>query len=378
MDVEWLIHNLCFDETFNKAEIDIDLYDDDQWARLLQSFSRSKGQIEELEITRSTEYPTRSDDDIEHLFRVISTMSRLRELELSDFLASDLDTGLSYFPNFSGMEELVINLQEDDDSFMSTEFLQSIASMPKLSRISIFTPHGFAVSKLFSSSIEEVCVRAPDGMKWENGDFQLLCEDLQSNRFACLKSLELPYFEMEKWQIPFVANMLKENATLEDLSLPFLSFRFEDECCRALIDAMSHNKVLRSFYNNGWKWMARVVSSDTKEMQIQMLQRNTTLERFDLFDVDASRLKDLFLRLNKAGRKQLMNVGAGSVNVWIDVISHDEVRDDLSCVFYLLRMNPSLCLAHCPTQVEDSETTYGHRCDDNYEDTCRPQKRQCL
>jgi len=232
-------------------------------------------------------------------------------------------------------------------------------------------------------------VEAPYDVPFEDNHFLSLVEDLETDRFARLKSLELHRLTVGYHQSPLLANMLKENTTLEELSLSLnIPEENADECCVEIIDAMSHNNVLRNFLNDHWYKLEQHVLPQTKIRQNQMLQRNTTLEKFDLFQydydadesslTDAERQKNLLLRLNKAGRKRLVNVGAGSANDWIDVISHKEVRDDLPSLFHLLRMNPSLCLGYCANDKLDAEneTDCDLMCGD---DECnnRPTKRQC-
>lgn len=342
---------LIVNERFFQAEIDSGFYTDHEWDQLIQSLNRSKG-LEELEIIRQ-EYGIRLEEELEELFQAISNIPRIGKLSLVYFSASNLSSVNGTFGNFRGVEELWIDLATNS-SGMSDEVTQSIASIPQLRRISITTHSSFAISNLFSPHVESIFVDATSDVPFKDDHFRLLMEDLKTNRFTRLKNLKLPWLTVQDCQIPLLASMLEENMTLEKLCLSLsIPAKNVNECCEEILEAMSHNNILRHVRNLYSEKFGKHVSSATKERQNQMLSHNTTVEKFDLFQdkqsSHTSRQKNLLLRLNKAGRKRLMGVGAsgGSAKDWIDVISHEDVRNDLPCLFHLLRMNPSLCLSCC-------------------------------
>ncbi|KAL3935321.1 MAG: hypothetical protein SGBAC_009134 [Bacillariaceae sp.] len=376
MDVEWLIRKFCFDDDFEHAEIDADFHHDDVWARLIRSLPRRKN-LQHLKISRSSEYPIRSDEDLEDLFRAISNVPQLNKLELLEFSASDLTTGQDIFSNFLALDLLDIELS-DDSSAIPADLGRSIASIPHLSKITIITPCSFAMSNLFAPKIESFLVECLSKVTFEYDHFRLLVDDLAMNRFKRLSSLDIHGVTIDNSQIPLLAMMLKENVTIVELRLSLWIRTDADQCCEEIIDAMSHNSVLQTFLNFDALSLERALSLATKESQNKMISRNTTLLEFDLFYSpsfnDVRREKDMYLMLNAAGRKRLMGGGSESIIDWLNVLCDEDVREDLSCLFFLLRMNPSFCLTYQELKQNDPKED-GRKPDENEE--TRPKKKSC-
>ncbi|CAJ1953881.1 unnamed protein product [Cylindrotheca closterium] len=377
MHVEWLIHHLCFDENFSSAEIDIDLHDADVWDRLIRSLTRSIG-LEELKITRSSDYQVRSDEDLEDLFRAIGSMAQLNRLELSEFSTLDLSSGRNTFENFLGVTDLQIDISEDSTP-LSADVARSIVSIPKLRNISIATPCSFAVSNLFSPSIESILVEGLSELTFDDDNFRQFVEDLERDRVRQLSRLDILCVTIASHQVPLLANMLKQNSTLVELrlSLSIPNENVVNECCEEIIDAMSYNTVLQKFDN--YKSRDIKASLATKKAQNGMLFHNTTLREFGLFGDDAfndtAQEKNLYLRLNAAGRKRLLDVGPGSIHDWVEVLCDEGIRDNLPCLFYLLRMNPSLCQSYRYEQKDGTDETVHQQWDENEE--TRQRKKIC-
>lgn len=128
MDVEWLIHNLCFDDSFARAEVDIDLHDDDIWTRLIGSLAHNTS-LRQLQLSRSTDYPMRSNEDLQVLFETISDLPELEDLKLDEFCGPDLENGGEHFAAFNSLKRLEVELSSGT---LSAELMEHIASMPKL------------------------------------------------------------------------------------------------------------------------------------------------------------------------------------------------------------------------------------------------------
>jgi hypothetical protein len=80
-----------------------------------------------------------------------------------------------------------------------------------------------------------------------------------------------------------------------------------------------------------------------EEAFLEMMKTNYALRTLKLFN-DDSFLKleiDFYLKLNRAGRDKLLQNANSTRNQWMEAIV--TVRDDLSCLFYFLSVNPLLC-----------------------------------
>lgn len=74
-----------------------------------------------------------------------------------------------------------------------------------------------------------------------------------------------------------------------------------------------------------------------------LMEKNYTLEK--LAGGWACSNLELYLKLNRAGRKRLLGSHAKlSPSEWIDMMASQ--RDDVRCLFYLVSQNPGIC---CPS-----------------------------
>jgi hypothetical protein len=134
-----------------------------------------------------------------------------------------------------------------------------------------------------------------------------------------------------------VVVMLRENESLETLSMPIMDARLEDYLIFvAGIQPNTTLKRLRLHPSLGVPF--RVDENETKDL-IPVLKKNYGLEeipRLHHFVGDVSSI----LQLNRAGRRYIVQDGS-SISKGVDVLSR--VSNDISSVFFHLLENPRLC-----------------------------------
>jgi hypothetical protein len=153
-----------------------------------------------------------------------------------------------------------------------------------------------------------------------------------------------------------ISQMLHTNKTLRAVELHMRGRSDEDEVgIIELSKSLTHNKTLTKFQLHGTT--DRHGSWDARNAFLEMLQSNYTLsDSVQVFHPGFLRPQnDFYLKLNRLGRGRLL----GSANIhkeeWINTLF--KARDDLSCLYYLLSMNPSLC-SNSVTSVEVTPTVH--------------------
>jgi len=175
---------------------------------------------------------------------------------------------------------------------------------------SIQSTHSFASS----SRIEEIMISC-----WPLGHagVEALCQMLCSN--TSLRKVSMVIYELDE-----------DNATQETCTLPHLATALQSNTTLQQLELHGRNEI--------GKWM--------EESFLELLmQSNFTLTHLKLFHDEALFLKpflEFYLTLNRAGRALLLRTAAPTKAEWVDSLCR--VRDDLSCLFYLLSMNPLLLL----------------------------------
>lgn len=219
----------------------------------------------------------------------------------------------------------------------------------------------------------------PDNI--DDDDWVRLTQGLRTN--TTIKVLDIHKILVDGDKYTLLANVIKENQALEKLKLSLNpTIDNNSACCELILNAMESNQTVQHFRN----YSQQIVTNPAiKEMQNKMLRRNTTLTDFVLFcpslnEEDAhSRTTQFFLELNAAGRKRLLEeAGTGSINDWVDVLGN--VRENLSHLYYFLRLNPSICRNYTPNvlgtcMATEAVTDRDNHCDDD--ETDRPTKRLC-
>eukprot|EP00980_Cylindrotheca_fusiformis_P008154 scaffold1727_cov133-Cylindrotheca_fusiformis.AAC.57 len=341
MDVEWLIHNLCFDEDFDNVQIDIDLHDDDVWARLLASLARGSA-VRHLKLFRTPEYEMRTTDEIENLFTTVKMLPSLEQIELREFSVSDLEYACSALSGNRKIAKFIVDCP--DKNSMSIDSMKALASIPNLRYVDIDLASIWPLSYLCDSpSVEEITVDSNLYLDFADSQISPLMNAIQTS--SILRSLDVHDIRIRDDQVQLLAAMLTGNTSLEALHLSITIGDDVDRLCQFIIDAMNSNESLQDFCN--YDNYTIHVGGETDKKQTQMVQRNTTLTSFSLFNDEESpefRRKQMYLRLNKGGRKQLLKTAMGSKEAWVEALI--ELHDDLSCLYFVLLLSPSLCITN--------------------------------
>jgi hypothetical protein len=132
-----------------------------------------------------------------------------------------------------------------------------------------------------------------------------------------------------------VVAMLQENLSLETISIQG-SHRTKVQDYFVLVAAIQHNMSLTTL-DLGRSSYLPLNDGESRQMA-SFLQRNFALET--IFDIDPLGDVGAVLRLNKAGRRYLVQDGP-SISKGVDVLSR--VNDDINIVFSHLLENPRLC-----------------------------------
>jgi hypothetical protein len=340
MDVEWLIHNLCFDEEFDIADIDIDLHDDDEWARLVASLARNNS-VTNLKLTRTPEFEMRSTNDMETLFASICMMPHLEQVEMRDFSVLDLECGCEALSGNGTIVKLILDIPDEES--LSIDSARALGSIRRLRHMDITVASSWPLSCICDSpSLEEITIDSYVEVNFDDSHVAPLMKILENT--STLRKLDVHDITISGDQVQLIATMLIENTSLETLHLSIcIDEEVMDRSCQVIIRAMKSNKSLQHFHN--YQHSEVHVTNITQAYQIVMLQRNTTLVGFSLFNDEDSEMrseKQMYLRLNLGGRKHLLQTAMGSRRAWVDALM--VFRNDVICLHYVLLMNPSLCM----------------------------------
>lgn len=186
-----------------------------------------------------------------------------------------------------------------------------------------------------------------------------------------LVELRWPIHKLSLSRAKAVADFLAQPSSLRKLTLDVKHMTTEDgtiikiednraynehssvllQICSILADALQHNQNLLTFHLDSAGTFGNTSKShpllgSSFRIFTKMLQNQYILEDvvFSTRAFDREPNMELYLKLNRHGRRHLMN--GAPTKKWLDKLtcfncSDDE--DDLNCVFALLRMNPSLC-----------------------------------
>jgi hypothetical protein len=140
-----------------------------------------------------------------------------------------------------------------------------------------------------------------------------------------------------------IAATLQENVSLESLSVQSWDsgFDIKAEEYLALVTALQHqNTRLKSLkFHCHFTTTIRLTDNEDKQMAA-LLKKSCALESFGIDLENEARDVGAILRLNKAGRRYLVQDGS-SISKGVKVLS--KVNNDVNCVFLHLLENPRLC-----------------------------------
>ncbi|CAB9500681.1 NLR family, CARD domain containing 3 [Seminavis robusta] len=207
---------------------------------------------------------------------------------------------------------------------------------------------------------------------WNGSSLCALCQS-PSLRVLTLRDMS----EIRDQHLELMADSLRSNDSLRELTV--CSIHLGERAGRAMGQVLQVNRRLQ-------KLEIQLHSGEHAIPITEVLQVNSSLKRLDLFfngcisprireaftqmlrcnyrllDLNGSVWRgqsnseiDFYLRLNRAGRGDLLTEHATRAH-WVDTMI--EQRDDLSIVFSLLLMNPSVCL-HDTTEFKDVNSPPG-------------------
>jgi hypothetical protein len=208
--------------------------------------------------------------------------------------------------------------------------------------------------------------------QWAGTSLTALC---QSPSLRVLTLRDMP--EIRDYHVELMAQSLRSNDTLRELTV--CSAHLGEKSGRAIGQVLRVNRRLQ-------KLEIQLNSGEHAIPITKVLELNSSLKRLDLFfngcisprireaftemlrcnyrllDLNGSVWRgqcnseiDFYLRLNRAGRGDLLTEHATRER-WVDTMI--EQRDDLSIVYSLLLMNPSICL-HDTTDFKDVNSPPG-------------------
>lgn len=193
---------------------------------------------------------------------------------------------------------------------------------------------------------------------WPGTSLTALCQSTSLHRLTLRDMVEI-----QDQHVELMAESLGANETLREFTV--CSANLGERSGRAIGHVLQVNRKLHKLeiqlnsgeaaipiteilqFNSGLKrldlFFNGCISTRIREAFTEMLRRN-----YRLLDLNGSVWRgqanseiDFYLRLNRAGRGDLLTEHA-SRSQWVDTMISQ--RDDLSIVFSLLSMNPSICL----------------------------------
>jgi hypothetical protein len=209
--------------------------------------------------------------------------------------------------------------------------------------------------ELYRSMGESLCTAMTEGLERNATlkSLQLNCIDLSNDNavfwcraFSFLRTnkalkyliVTVDHFVTESCFAAFcidIAGMLQENASLESLTIEGSHKIKAKEYC-VLITVLQQNMTLKTLSLHFFNRVLQLTDSEDKQMAA-LLKKNYKLESLPFIqggDMDA------LLRLNKAGRRYLIEDGF-SVSKGVEVLC--AVSSETNCVFLHLLENPTLC-----------------------------------
>jgi hypothetical protein len=133
--------------------------------------------------------------------------------------------------------------------------------------------------------------------------------------------------------------MVEENSFLEKLTITIGCKTMKSEGLLALISALQLNTTLKTLSYQVSSVKSIYLTDDEVNQLASILMKNYGLEKL-VFDCEDDGTVKAILRLNKAGRRYLIEDGS-SISKGVEVLS--AVNYDINCVFLHLLENPSLC-----------------------------------
>jgi len=210
-----------------------------------------------------------------------------------------------------------------------------------------------AASALFlSSSIKTLTLQ---NWTWTPAHLISMARLLRSN--TALQVLDLSSLSVSVDIARALAVALQDNVTLRVFKLE-LTQMLSNDTALILAQSLRTQSGLHSLELTGHR-LGRVSKSITMAFK-EMLQSNFVLRQCLLFR--KSFLKptiEYYTRLNAMGREKVLKVE--DTTMWMRVLSHSVVQEDLNNIYYFLSSNPTLCMRAASDSGKKS-TTLDKRC----------------
>lgn len=228
-----------------------------------------------------------------------------------------------------------------DETTILEPIARSIANIHSLKLVEIvetsFPPSGAwtggSLAELCrSDSLEVLRVRGIRFLMDE--DILLMAKALNSNK--AMKQLWLLSCELGFQGVgpTAIAEMLRNNSSLEILGLNRLCF---NRHAMIIADALKANSSLRGLH----LCLRDGLSSEVRDYYANIVEENYALEKVSGGLIGSDSQVEFFLRLNRAGRKTLLQDENCAKKKWITAL--ESQSNDVSALYYLLSRKPSLC-----------------------------------
>ncbi|CAB9514708.1 expressed unknown protein [Seminavis robusta] len=225
------------------------------------------------------------------------------------------------------------DMDEVDDTFQpAIQAMKSISGHSRLQQITIYGPSLVAAAPELHTNATLRFLKVKLGMikrrTRSNNTFegQVLADVVRSAPSLATLVLTVGHEALRcriDGQILHVIQALQENTTITKLDLPYHPKNHDIQ--EAMIDMLQENNMTLTEINV-------LLSSDNDNAA----EDETFLQK-----------QEFFLRLNRLGRKRLLQLSPADRRPWIETLA--TVSNDVSSLFYFLSKNPTLC-SHVATE----------------------------
>lgn len=252
----------------------------------------------------------------------------------------------------------------------------TISQLPQLKEIEVIGLPEFETRVCSADSLQVLgncrnlhCIKLWGGI-WqgpEDNGLVALTEGLKATK--SLQDLEIGLFQLNQQSSLAMADLMQVNKSIRRIWLDS-NTGVTEETLIPLTNALKTNATILNFSIVSTSAINQPSKEDPriKELMVEMLKSNYTLRHVAVRtgseaseqDADLQAHMDMYLKLNRLGRKHLLGNGASNRDEWKLTLSVE--RNNTSVVYYLLRHNPTF-ISHCVInprkrthrQVEESE-----------------------
>jgi hypothetical protein len=357
----------------DESEMDESIFIDDLrepvFSDLLQAMKRSR--VRKLSLCRYLNPRWRRHarmDLIRILFQEMRKLNNLVSLRICEFGGNEegLAELLYRHPTLERVELQCLRA-------IPSNVVEALVTIPNLTEVACCLGDSVPLSKLLDvKSLKHLEVIDFD--EYMNGfREEHLLDILEAiSRSTTLTSVYLGEFKSPEL-VHGLAEMIRINKSIISLEVDFSGGceKEVDSFCCAISNSLKVNKTIQTFVVYPINMAPTQIGETGREAILNMLEHNTSLVFLDfMFDEhphednedadeddmscdtddgmhtdDFKLKKDNFLKMNELGREHLLTKENAHKSEWIRFM--DAVRDDLDCLFYLVRANPMICRRGC-------------------------------